>query len=253
MSKSPLTSFYDDYWAQHAGWSPHPSLTSLKRKLLIRFVTSQTLVLDVGCGDGSHYGGALAAVAQEYHGLEVSVQAVQAAQSKGIRAQCHDLQAPFPYPNETFDIVLCIEVFEHLFDPAYSLGEIRRVIRRDGHLILAVPNIAHFSNRIRAILGGFAPGGTPDTSSRRPWADPHIRFFTTRSLHALLTEQRFRPRELYGEGCSLFSTIPGVSRIAARFAGWERLERWSQPFEFLARLWPSLFAGHLIMIGQPIS
>jgi methionine biosynthesis protein MetW len=248
MNKSKITDFYEAYWTPREGWTPQPQLTPFKRKLFERFITAQTTVLDVGCGDGAHYGRRLAALAQAYHGLDISDQAVAVAQQNGIQAQQHTLETLFPFPDETFEVALCIEVLEHLFDPAFTLGEIRRVLKQDGHLILSVPNFAHFSNRLRALLGGFAPGGTPETSSQRPWADPHIRFFTIRSLAALIREQNLQLIELHGEGFSFFTTIPVLSRPVASLVGWEKLERWSQPLEFMAQVWPTLCAGHLIAV-----
>jgi methionine biosynthesis protein MetW len=248
MEKSRTTQFYNEYWSAREGWTPHPKLTLLKREVFTRLVTDQTIVLDVGCGDGAHYGKALASIARAYHGLEVSETAVAIAQRNGILAQVHDLSKPFPFADATFDRVICLEVVEHLFDPAFALAEISRVLKPDGCVILAVPNIVHISNRMRGLLGGFSPGGTPETASRRPWADPHIRFFTLRSLRQFVAEQGFRITELYGESFALFSTFPVLSPLAARVIGWNWLERMSQPFEFLARLWPSLLAGNLTAI-----
>ncbi|MCS6910403.1 MAG: class I SAM-dependent methyltransferase [Anaerolineales bacterium] len=218
----------------------------------MRYITPTSVALDVGCGDGAHYGRLLAGIAREYHGLEISEMAVQVAQQNGIIARQHDLLTAFPYADHSFDVVLCIEVMEHLFEPSFVLAEMRRVLKPAGHIIISVPNIAHFSHRIRAVLGGFAPGGTPETSSRRPWADPHIRFFTVRSLKAFLAEHDMQPVELHGEGLGLFSTLPVISRLASRFVGWERLERWSQPFEFLAHWYPSLLAGSILIVAKPI-
>ena len=248
MSKSPIVKYYDRYWAPGGDWSPTPTLSPLKRNLLARFVAPNTCVLDVGCGDGGHYGRLLAAMASEYHGLDVSEIAVEAAKRSGILAQQHDLQSPFPYTDDSFDLVLCIEVLEHVFEPARALLEMGRVLRPGGHILLSVPNVAHISNRIRMLLGGFSPGGTPETSAKRPWADPHIRFFTARSLATFVAAQDLLLQEMHGEGFSLFSTLPVFSSIAARLVGWQRLEHLSHPFEFMARWWPSLCAGHLLAV-----
>lgn len=249
MNHTAYTDFYNDYWSERDKWMPNPSLTPLQRQLFTRLITRDTIVLDVGCGDGGHYGRELATIAREYHGLDVSPAAVETARQNGIRAQQHDLAQPFPFNDKVFDTVICIEVLEHLFNPALALGEMRRVLKLNGRILLSVPNTVHIANRVRVLLGGFSPGGTPETSSRRPWADPHIRFFTARSLRAFVVEQGLRPSHLYGEGFSLFSTFPFFSSIAARLLGWERLERWSQPFEFMARWYPSLCAGHLFAVA----
>jgi methionine biosynthesis protein MetW len=253
MSQSSPSQYYSGFWREHVdGWTPQAALTPLKWKLFSRFVTPETTVLDVGCGDGSHYGRWLASIAHEYHGLDISDAAVASARQYNINAQRHDLQSPFPFSDEVFDTVLCIGVLEHLFAPAYALREMRRVIKSGGRIILSVPNIAHFSNRLRLMGGAFAPGGSPATSSRQQWADPHIRFFTVKSLNAFIAEQQLQCIELYGEAVSFFSTLPLASRLLARRLGWERLERWSQPFEFMARVRPSLFAGHLIAVARRV-
>lgn len=249
MGKSAATEYYNDYWTERPGWTPHPFLTPLKRQLFTRLINEHTDVLDIGCGDGAHYGQALASIARSYHGLDVSEVAVEAALQHGIQAQCHDLGNPLPFPDGAFDTVICLEVLEHLFNPAFVLGEMRRVLKHTGRIMLSVPNVAHISNRVRVMLGGFSPGGTPETSSRRPWADPHIRFFAKRTMRWFIEEQNLQLLRLYGEGFSLLSTFPVVSPLAARLVGWNRLERWSQPFEFMARVWPSLCAGHLIAIA----
>jgi 2-polyprenyl-3-methyl-5-hydroxy-6-metoxy-1,4-benzoquinol methylase len=206
----------------------------------------------VGCGDGAHYGRKLAAIAHEYHGLELAESAVSLARQYGIHAQQHDLGTTFPHIDLTFDVVICIDVLEHLFDPAFALSEMRRVTKPNGHIILSVPNIAHYSNRLRALLGGFAPGGTPETSSLRPWADPHIRFFTVSSLRRFISEQRLHLVELHGEGLSVFSTMPVLSKLASRFVGWQQLEHMSRPFEFLSRWYPPIFAGNLLAVTTPL-
>lgn len=249
MGQPLFSRYYNDYWTKRDGWTPHPSLSPLKRKLFSRFVTPQMVVLDVGCGDGAHYGEWLATLARAYYGLDISDAALQVARQHNIRAQCHDLQSSFPFPDETFDTVLCIGVLEHVLNPSYTLGEIRRVLKSTGYAILSVPNIAHLSNRIRLALGKFSPGGTPETSSRRPWADPHIRFFTVSSLRAFVAEEHLQLIALYGEGFSLFSTLPIFSQLLVRLVGsWERLDRWSQPLEFMAHWYPSIFAGQLLAV-----
>jgi ubiquinone/menaquinone biosynthesis C-methylase UbiE len=52
-----------------------------------------------------------------------------------------------PEPNESFDAVLCTEVFEHLPNPPLALKEFARLLRPGGKLIMTVPfcSLTHFA------------------------------------------------------------------------------------------------------------
>jgi SAM-dependent methyltransferase len=76
---------------------------------------------------------------------------------------------PFPYPDASFDTVLCCELIEHLFgDPMFMMSEINRILKPGGHLLLTTPNLGS----LRAILGilqGYHPSFFP--AYIRPRAD----------------------------------------------------------------------------------
>jgi SAM-dependent methyltransferase len=64
----------------------------------------------------------------------------------------------FPYPDEHFRSVLCCELIEHLFeDPMHLMGEVNRILKPGGHLVLTTPNVAAMRG-ISAILQGYHPG-----------------------------------------------------------------------------------------------
>ena len=52
-----------------------------------------------------------------------------------------------PEPDESFDAIMCIEVFEHLPDPIKAIQEFARLLKPDGHLILTAPfcSLTHFA------------------------------------------------------------------------------------------------------------
>ncbi len=95
----------------------------------------------------------------------------------------------YPYPDESFDTVVCGELIEHLpTDPMHLLGEVNRILKPGGHLLLTTPNAAS-GRAIAAILAGYHPGFYP--AYLRPEAlgkgdSRHHREYTAREVHLLL-------------------------------------------------------------------
>jgi SAM-dependent methyltransferase len=89
-------------------------------------------VLDVGCGCKPYR--ALVPAAR-YTGLDVDTPFTRKV---GAADVFYD-GTKFPLPDAGFDGVLCSQVLEHVFTPDAFLGEIRRVLRPGGVLVLAVP------------------------------------------------------------------------------------------------------------------
>jgi len=52
-----------------------------------------------------------------------------------------------PEPDQSFDAVLCTEVFEHIPDPLAALKEFARLVKPGGHLIITAPfcSLTHYS------------------------------------------------------------------------------------------------------------
>jgi SAM-dependent methyltransferase len=67
----------------------------------------------------------------------------------------------YPYPDESFDTVLCCELLEHLMgDPMHMMAEINRILKPGGHLVLTTPNICS-TRAISAALQGYHPSFFP--------------------------------------------------------------------------------------------
>ncbi len=66
-----------------------------------------------------------------------------------------DIQTePFPFADNTFDLIIFTEVLEHIWlFPNKVLTEIERVLKPDGYLLLTTPNVARLVNRCKALFG----------------------------------------------------------------------------------------------------
>lgn len=62
---------------------------------------------------------------------------------------------PLPFTDESFDLVTCTEVIEHLEHYRSTLRDIHRVLAPGGTLIITTPNILNLKSRIRFLIFGF--------------------------------------------------------------------------------------------------
>lgn len=101
----------------------------------------------------------------------------------------------YPYPDESFDAVVCTELFEHLaFDPIHCLAEVNRILKPGGCLLLSTPNVCSV-RAIAAILTGYHPGFFPAFMKPGPDGgdvDPrHHREYAPREIQQALTDCGF--------------------------------------------------------------
>jgi methionine biosynthesis protein MetW len=241
MSGTRADTYYDAYW-ESEGWETRPPRKLVE--LFERHVAPGHRCLDVGCGDGGTSGVWLQQHAAQYVGVDISKSAVRAACERGLDARVIDDDASLPFADGSFDVAVCIEVLEHLFAPQKTLSEIRRVLRPGGRVVVTVPNIAHWRNRLDlAVLGRFNPRGD-SRSPTEPWRDPHLRFFTLGSLAALLEQDGFEIVERGGHAeHGLLHHLPGLRRLARSPEAGTAMRR-------SASLLPRQLAESIYAVGQ---
>jgi SAM-dependent methyltransferase len=206
------STYYETYWSTE-GFCPRGALPPDMRWLLPRAVKPADACLDVGCGDGLTAGPWLQSNGGSYVGADVSRNAVEMARSHGLDAVQIQDAAELPFDDDSFDVALCIEVFEHLFRPDLASREIVRVLRPGGRLIATVPNVSHWKQRVDlALRGRWNPAGDR-LSVAQPWRDPHVRFFTPRTLRSMLLAAGFGQVEVGGRRTSVAMNIGVLSRF----------------------------------------
>lgn len=175
-------------------------LTEVHRAILglLRRIASggrASSLLDVGCWDGAatiEY--ARAARGVQAFGIEVFPDLASQAERRGVTVALLDLERDrFPWPDQSMDLVVCNQVFEHLKNVWLPMSEIARVLRIGGHLLFSVPNLASLHNRVLLAVG------TQPTSIRT--FGPHVRGFTLGQAKAFLcTGGVFRVRRIAAAG-----------------------------------------------------
>jgi len=165
---------------------------------LLPHLSSEASLLDIGCLEGSYtrmYADKVGA--GSVHGLDVSL--LDQARAKGVEAVEFDLNAgeKLPYPDEHFDVVVCIESLEHIYPTDFVVAEIRRVLKPGGTAIIDVPRLDSFLNIVLLTLG-FQPPGVECSRDRRYGSingdsvlTGHVAYFTRRALLEMLESAGF--------------------------------------------------------------
>ena len=112
--------------------------------------------LDAGCGDGRHLAALprIGPLPQRIVGVDIADSILRTAraatEASGVDAELvrANLES-MPFPDDTFDVVLCTQVIEHALDPSLALRELRRVLRPEGVLLISTDNS---NNRVTRAL-----------------------------------------------------------------------------------------------------
>ena len=125
-------------------------------------------VLDAGCGTGYGAVRLAEAGAARVVGVDLAAAVVESARSAETRVLSFEQGdiARLPHADDSYDLVTCFEVIEHVPDPGAVLGELARVLAPDGVLAISSPNADRY------------PPGNPH----------HRREFTTQEFRALVGE-----------------------------------------------------------------
>ena len=149
-----------------------------------------TSFLDVGCGDGIFEG-----YVAEHHpeivatGVDLSDVAIEKARTQFPSATFvlgDATTGGLSFEDASFDVVIALDVLEHLFVPQDLLREMKRVSKK--HIIVGVPNFSSFPARLQMLFGR-----TPENN--RP-KKGHAYWFNYVILTKLLTENGFLVEEI---------------------------------------------------------
>ena len=144
-------------------------------------------VLEIGCGNGSTLGYLKKnGYAHKTFGLESNLECKKHAKANEIDyfLVC-DVEDSNLKLNETFDVILFLDVLEHLLHPWDVLNNISKRLNKDGLIIISIPNIRNLKILTNLIFKGkwdYELSGILDYT--------HIRFFTDKSFRNQLNNQK---------------------------------------------------------------
>lgn len=174
-SKNQVAEFYEDF--QSRGKYDYLYGDEERKNLYVNLIGKGQKILEVGCRAGNltqyFYEG------NDVIGIDVDRNALKEFEKRlGLDSKWVDVDSEdIPFEDGQFDMVVFSEVMEHLRFPQKALGEIARVLRKNGRLVGSVPNAFRLRNRFKFLLG-------------KPFeTDPsHLRSYSHRTVHEELRE-----------------------------------------------------------------
>jgi 2-polyprenyl-3-methyl-5-hydroxy-6-metoxy-1,4-benzoquinol methylase len=196
---------------------------------MLALAGSPERALDVGCSTG-YLAQRLVERGARVVGIEADPVAAEEARAVCEEVLVGDVESlELAFPPQSFDLVLCGDLLEHLRDPGAFLERTRPLLRPAGRLVLTTPNVANWAMRLGLLAGRwrYTDRGILDRT--------HVHLFTRRTLVETLERAGYRI------GTFDFTVpVPVVGAPAVERAA-----------HAVGRLRPSLFAYQFVVAATP--
>ena len=201
---------------------------SVNLPVLRRIPADAGRLLDVGCGGGVFGAAVKSTLGCEVVGITYSEAEAEEARRRLDHVEVADLNDYAPQSLGRFDCIVCSHVLEHLRQPDALLSRLRECLAPGGSLLVALPNVLFWRQRLEFLRGRFryTEGGLMDST--------HMRFFDWDSAEALLRHSGYRVLERQADG-----GFPGSRHLGGALA--PRIDR-----RALAA-WPGLFGFQFVL------
>lgn len=154
-------------------------------------------VLDIGCNDG--YIGKISHKSNVFYGLEYSEESVNKAKKYYKDVIKYDLNNLKKLDwKEKFDVLIFADVLEHVLYPEEVLDFfVESYLKKDGKVIISLPNIANWQIRLNLLFGKFeyTETGIMDRT--------HLHLYTFKTANDLIMKSKLKVIGVYG-GASFF-------------------------------------------------
>lgn len=132
LKKGKLCASSDSKEVMGGSWLNVQLLADLFNRLIPKYVNGK--LLDLGCGKVPLY-----ALYKQYISESVCVDWDNSLHGNVFLDVTHDISKKLPFENSSFDTVICSDVLEHVYNPKDVLGEMVRVVKPEGYIIITTP------------------------------------------------------------------------------------------------------------------
>jgi SAM-dependent methyltransferase len=147
-------------------------------------------ILDLGAGHG--------ALSKSLFDMGYNVQACdlfpEMFRFEKVECKKVDITDAFPYPDNTFDLVIAIEVSEHILDHEMFFRETSRILKPDGKFYISTPNILSMKSRVRFLFRGY-PYSFKRLEQRNYDGLQHVASLSLDQYNYIAVKNNFKPAE----------------------------------------------------------
>jgi 2-polyprenyl-3-methyl-5-hydroxy-6-metoxy-1,4-benzoquinol methylase len=158
-----------------------------REEVAAEFNLSGETCLDIACGDGELSNNFLSKKYKNVYGVDISKDLINKAKlnkAENCNFIVDDIDR-FVKENikkdKKYDSIYLLAILEHIQWPSIFLSDATKILKRGGHVVIEVPNVAWLPYRIGMIFGRF-PVTAPTTGVIPGVYEEHIRFFPHETL-----------------------------------------------------------------------
>ncbi len=204
---------------------------------ILNLIGKNKKVLELGCSTG-YLSEAMSGLFEcDVTGVEVDPVAAEKAEGKCSRVIVADLdncKLSEILAGESFDVVLCADVLEHLKDPVALLRELYSLLKPDGYLVASIPNVSHGSVRLALLFGQFP------YRSMGLLDETHIKFYNRVTIEELFEFAGFKVESVGRNRWCVFHSETGAAlpEEAREFVDLLSRDPESDTYQFLIKASP---------------
>lgn len=182
-----------EYQYRSAGHTDTKVQPGLHRLILDAIGSGGGRVCDLGCGNGAFslelapHADHVVGVDQSSSGIAIARSSAASLENVAFVEDSIDPALPSKLLREggPFDLVVSIDVIEHLLYPRVLIDVAWQVLRPEGRLILCTPYHGYLKNLAISLVAGW------DAHHGVGWDGGHVKFFSVPTLAAMVTERGF--------------------------------------------------------------
>ena len=155
ISPEDLVGFYPNNYAPHHFKPSKSNRLEKKRrkksplpKSALRNLNKNSILLDVGCGNGKFLNEIKNLINCQVYGVDISKTAVKTAKDNFGLDIFHGSITETSFANNSFDLITAWQYLEHVHSPSEVLQKFYHLLKPDGICIISTPNFDSFNAKV---------------------------------------------------------------------------------------------------------